>query len=661
MAALLLPWLFFDWSTHRHSGFALTMLSEIGLMSVFALSFNMQMGQAGLLSFGHAILFGLGGYVAAHTLNAIKAGTMWLPVELVPLAGGLGGLVFGALFGYVATQQRATAFAMITMGLGELVAACALMFMAFFGGEGGISTDRVTGTSMLGVSYSSSWEVYCLVVVWTAIATVAMRLQTQTPLGRMANAARDNFERAQFVGYDPRMVRFYQFTLSGFFAGIGGGLYAIVYEIVTFDTVAASKSATALLATYIGGAGGFFGPLLGTHRRRPAAERRQPAQQRLAALCRRAVHRHGDVCPRRACRHHRPARADRPDGRLRELVVPYARILVPGVLSVFGFVLLIELASFTTIGVAQGKAFKIGFHAVDPATAFPWLLGAAALIGGGAWLRLRGPRVSHPLGCVDRRCQGKRGDAVSDVAISLRDVRKSFGRTEIIRGVDLDIPRGQRHAMIGPNGAGKTTLFNLISGRFPLTSGTIALNGRSIAGLAPHEINRLGLSRSFQITSIFPRLTVFENIRCGLLWARGYRYSFWHLLGGQRALNEETDMLIERLNLQGRRNVPAGLLSYAEQRALEVGITVAGGADIILLDEPTAGMSHSETEYAVALIRAVSEGKTLLIVEHDMSVVFGLADVITVLVYGEVIASDVPARIRGDKAVQEAYLGTEAA
>jgi branched-chain amino acid transport system ATP-binding protein len=234
---------------------------------------------------------------------------------------------------------------------------------------------------------------------------------------------------------------------------------------------------------------------------------------------------------------------------------------------------------------------------------------------------------------------------VSDTAISLRGVHKSFGRTEIIRGVDLDIPRGQRHAMIGPNGAGKTTLFNLISGRFSLTSGTIALNGRSIGGLAPHEINRLGLSRSFQITSIFPRLTVFENIRCGLLWARGYRYSFWHLLGGQRALNEETDRLIERLNLQGRRNVPAGLLSYAEQRALEVGITVAGGADIILLDEPTAGMSH----------------KTLLIVEHDMNVVFDLADVITVLVYGEVIASDVPARIRGDKAVQEAYLGTEAA
>ncbi|MCX7365358.1 MAG: ABC transporter ATP-binding protein [Alphaproteobacteria bacterium] len=250
---------------------------------------------------------------------------------------------------------------------------------------------------------------------------------------------------------------------------------------------------------------------------------------------------------------------------------------------------------------------------------------------------------------------------MSRLAVELSAVRKSFGQTEIIRGVDLSIPRGERHAIIGPNGAGKTTLFNLISGRFPLTSGTIAVNGKSIAGLAPQEINRLGLSRSFQITSIFPRMTVFENIRCGLLWSQGYRYSFWQLLGGQKALNAEADRLLERLNLAGRRNLPAGLLSYAEQRALEIGITIAGGAEIILLDEPTAGMSHSETEAAVELIRGVSEGKTLIMVEHDMSVVFGLADRITVLVYGEVIASDKPAAIRGNSAVQEAYLGTVAA
>jgi branched-chain amino acid transport system ATP-binding protein len=249
---------------------------------------------------------------------------------------------------------------------------------------------------------------------------------------------------------------------------------------------------------------------------------------------------------------------------------------------------------------------------------------------------------------------------MSPPAVELRQVRKSFGQTEIIRSIDLSIPSGERHAIIGPNGAGKTTLFNMISGRFAASSGTIAVNGKSIADLAPQEINRLGLSRSFQITSIFPRMTVFENIRCGLLWSRGYRYSFWNLLGGQKELNAEADRLLDRLKLGDRRNLPAGLLSYAEQRALEIGITIAGGADIILLDEPTAGMSHSETEAAVALIRSVSEGKTLIMVEHDMSVVFGLADRITVLVYGEVIASDAPAAIRGNAAVQEAYLGTVA-
>jgi branched-chain amino acid transport system permease protein len=387
-AALLLPWLFFDWKTHRHSGFVLTMLSEIGLMSVFALSFNMQMGQAGLLSFGHAILFGLGGYVTAHTLNAIKAGTLWLPTELVPLAGGLGGLIFGAAFGYVATKQRATAFAMITMGLGELVAACALMFMGFFGGEGGISTDRVVDTSLFGVAYSSPWQVYCLVVAWTAIAALLMRLQTQTPLGRMANACRDNFERAQFVGYDPRMVRFYQFTLSGFFAGIGGALYVLVYEIVTFDTVAAAKSATALLATYIGGAGSFFGPVLGTI----VVVLLQSGVSLLSnawllyvgvLFIVMVMYAPGGLMGIVAL--HAPIART---GRLRELVVPYVRILTPGLLAVLGFIVLVELASFTTIGAAQGKDFKIGSHTVDAHSALPWIAAAAALLGGGLWLRL---------------------------------------------------------------------------------------------------------------------------------------------------------------------------------------------------------------------------------------------------------------------------------
>lgn len=242
-------------------------------------------------------------------------------------------------------------------------------------------------------------------------------------------------------------------------------------------------------------------------------------------------------------------------------------------------------------------------------------------------------------------------------ALDISGLRKSFGKTEIIRGVDLSIAPGERHAVIGPNGAGKSTLFNLITGRFPATGGTISLHGQNLAGLAPFQINRMGLSRSFQITNIFPKMTVFENVRCSLLWSMGYRYSFWNMVSRSRALNEGAEEILEQINLTERRDLPAGVLSYAEQRALEIGITIAGGADVIMLDEPTAGMSHSETDYIVDLIRQVTVNKTLIMVEHDMGVVFGLADRISVLVYGEIIASGTPEAVRGNPKVQEAYLG----
>jgi branched-chain amino acid transport system ATP-binding protein len=242
-------------------------------------------------------------------------------------------------------------------------------------------------------------------------------------------------------------------------------------------------------------------------------------------------------------------------------------------------------------------------------------------------------------------------------AIELVDVHKSFGQTPIIRGVSLSLEPGRKHALIGPNGAGKSTLFNLITGKYPVTSGRIRLKGHDVTGLRPYEINRRGLSRSFQVTNIFPRLSVFENVRCAVLWSLAYRYSFWHLVDAAGEVQERTDMVLEQLNLTARRQVPAGVLAYAEQRALEIGITIAGGAEVILLDEPTSGMSRGETEHIVQLIGRISTGKTLLMVEHDMSVVFDLADQIAVLVYGQVIVHDTPERIRANAAVQEAYLG----
>jgi branched-chain amino acid transport system ATP-binding protein len=242
-------------------------------------------------------------------------------------------------------------------------------------------------------------------------------------------------------------------------------------------------------------------------------------------------------------------------------------------------------------------------------------------------------------------------------ALELKNLRKSFGKTEIIRGVDLAVKPGENVAIIGPNGAGKSTLFNLMSGRFAPTSGDVLLNGQRINGLKPFEINRLGLSRSFQITNIFPKLSVFENLRCSVLWSLGYKYTLFRFLADLDDANHRAEELMQMIHLDKKRDVLGMNLTYAEQRALEVGITIAGGANVILLDEPTAGMSNTETSRFIDLIREVTLGKTLLTVEHDMGVVFGLADKIAVLVYGEVLAFDTPDAVRSNARVQEAYLG----
>ncbi|MDG1025061.1 MAG: ABC transporter ATP-binding protein [Gammaproteobacteria bacterium] len=241
--------------------------------------------------------------------------------------------------------------------------------------------------------------------------------------------------------------------------------------------------------------------------------------------------------------------------------------------------------------------------------------------------------------------------------LSLTNVQKNFGETQIIRGVSLDIVEGEKHAIIGPNGAGKSTLFHLISGRYQLTSGNIRFKQDQIENLPPYEIARMGLARSFQVTNIFPRMNVFENVRCALLWSKGYRYSFWHLLGRQRELNDKAMDVLEQIGLKDKALLPSGELGYAQQRALELGIAIASGAELIMLDEPVAGMSHSEAESSVQLIRNITEGKTLVMVEHDMNIVFDVADRISVLVYGEIIATDKPENIRANPKVQEAYLG----
>jgi len=246
-------------------------------------------------------------------------------------------------------------------------------------------------------------------------------------------------------------------------------------------------------------------------------------------------------------------------------------------------------------------------------------------------------------------------------ALELRGLTKSFGRMEIIRGIDLAVAPGERHALIGPNGAGKSTLFHLVSGLLRPNDGNVSLHGTDITGMTPEAINRRGLSRSFQITNIFPQLSVWENVRCATLWALGYRYPFWRSIDRLADVRARTEQILTEINLLDRAQRPAGVLTYGEQRALDIGLAIAGNAGVLLLDEPTAGMSRAETDHVVELIRRVSENRTLVMIEHDMSIVFDLADRISVLVYGRIIASDTPQRVKANPEVQQAYLGTAVA
>jgi branched-chain amino acid transport system permease protein len=387
LLALVLPWLFYDWGHHRHSGFMISMLSQMGMMIILSLSYNMLLGQAGLFSLCHATFFGIGGYTTVHLLNAIGDGGIPLPMEIVPLAAGFAGLALAIVFGYMATKQRATAFAMITLGIGELVTTSALMFHHYFGGEGGVTTNRMIERSLFGLKYASGIEVYYLILAWTLLSTATMLFLTYTPLGRMANATRDNFERAQFMGYDPRMVRFLQFSLSGFFAGIGGGLYAITYEIVTFDALAAPLSANALLMAYIGGTTVFAGPVLG-------AVLITLLQSGVSLLSNSWLVYVGVMfiamvifAPEGLAGMilaHAPLTRGR---RLGRLTVPYLR-MVPGGLGVLlGFVGLVELLSFLTIGAAQGKKLVLFGSAIDVHSPVAWAISIGLLVFGAAWLR----------------------------------------------------------------------------------------------------------------------------------------------------------------------------------------------------------------------------------------------------------------------------------
>jgi branched-chain amino acid transport system permease protein len=638
------------------SGTALTMLSLMGITIVFALSYNMLLGQTGMLSFGHAVYYGLGAFFAVHAMNAVIRSGLPVPVVLIPLVGGLAGLVFGIIFGSVSTRRGGTAFAMISLGLAELVSSSANILRSFFGGEEGITTNRTKLQPVFDLTFGPQIQVYYLIAAWCLVCALAMWAITRTPLGRMCNAVRENAERAQFVGYNPQIVRFIAFSLAGFFAGIAGALAAINFEIVNASYVGLALSGTVLLAAFIGGIGYFAGPVIGavlvTYLQVMLSDVTEIWQVYFGLLFIIIVMFAPGGIAGLLAMHGPLLRA----GTLHRLIPAYLLALAPALLAFAGAVLLIELAfRFFAKSGEEARLNVFGMH-LDASTLLPWIVALAAAAGGFLLFRRTWPVIANAWAEASSSGRGQerrrerlrhRAARRAQTVRAHRDHPRPHPVHPCRRAPCRDRPeRGRQVDHVQPDQRASRALL----GRDPP-------EGRDHHGLKPYEINRRGLSRSFQVTNIFPRLSVWENVRCAVLWSMGHRYTFWRFIDDLPGLSDRTAAVLEEINLIKRREVPAGMLAYAEQRALEIGVTIASGAEIILLDEPTAGMSHSEAEHAANLIRSVTENRTLVMVEHDMAVVFDLADRISVLVYGEIIATDTPARIRENRAVQEAYLG----
>jgi branched-chain amino acid transport system permease protein len=365
-------------------GFAVSLLTQMGTFIIFALSYNMLLGQAGMLSFGHAVYSGLGAYCAIHALNMISKGALPIPVSLLPLVGGLAGAFFGVLFGYVTTKKSGTPFAMITLGIVELVYVCAFMvpFEPFFGGEGGIKGNRVVGEPFFGISYGPSIQVYYLVAVWCLVCIAAMFAFTQTPLGRMANAVRDNPERVEFMGYNTQRVRWYVLILSSFFAGISGGLAAINFEIVSAENVSAIRSGGVLLAVFIGGALFFFGPILGAvifiFFAVALSEFTKAWQFYLGIFfVMMVLYAPGGVSSLILMNLRVMS-----FGKFKRLLDPYLGIIIGALLLVLGVVMVIEMTYHLTLEAANGTVRNIFGFQVDTAGVTGWMIALSLVIGG---------------------------------------------------------------------------------------------------------------------------------------------------------------------------------------------------------------------------------------------------------------------------------------
>jgi len=557
------------------------------ILALWAISYNLMLGYAGMVSFAHAAYYGVGAYTVAILLQRYNI-SYYAALAIAPAVAAVVGIVTG----FVALRAVRLYFSLLTLAISQLLYSVAEGWYGLTGGDNGI--NGITAPDQL-TDYPT---LYYFVFLIVGVSLLLMFILVRSPFGAALLAIRENRERARSVGINVKAYELAVYTIAALFAGLAGALFPLVQPSVVPSMLFWTENATPVVVTLLGGVGAFLGPGLGAFIYTGlynSLSRDFPYQL--------------DV--------------------LLGAVVLGVVLVAPG-----GFASVPDL-------LAQLRRRIVGEGPVA----------AEAETKGEAMQMLDVTRA------VEAHAIQVEPVARGEVLLKLENLSKSFGGLRAVEGVNLEIHEGDRHAIIGPNGAGKSTLFNLITGRMRPSAGRVWFDGRDITGRPPHLIAKAGIGRAFQITMIFPRLTVLQNLQYAMLAHRGRTVQPWGL--ADRIYRDEAMQLLDAVGLGPYADLPAGQLSHGDQRAIELAISLALGSRMILLDEPTAGMSAFETRKAMELVRRIATERnlTLLFCEHDMSVVFGTARTVTVMHQGRILTQGTPEEVRSDPEVQAVYLG----
>lgn len=574
-------------------GSTISMANEILIFSVLLLGFNILLGYTGLLSFGHGAFFGLGAYFCGLSQIYFFKGMVILPI----LCGTLGATFVGAIIAYLLMRKRGVYFSLLTFAFTMMFFYIVFRATAITGGENGLGGIERYPLNLLifKINLTNQLAFYYFSWVLVVLATILIWRIVHSPFGRVLQAIRENEVRTFCLGYNPKQYKFMAFAFSTFFGGLAGALYALLLNFAYPQMLHVVTSGEIAAMALVGGMRNFFGPVVGSS---------------IFIF-------------------------------LRDLLSSYTEnwLVFFGIIFM-GFVL---FSYNGIVGIISDliASFRKG---QDVASATPALTGnpGPSTEAGDADVVLPSRQSYRPTG---------------DVVFTLQGVTKYFGALAAVDGVSLRVEKGELRSIIGPNGAGKTTLFNLITGLLPMDGGRVGFKGDDISGLMPNQIVATGLSRSFQIISIFQDLTVFENIRVAVQARSPHRFNFFSVTEKLEDINIEAERIIATVGLNGRENMKASSLSHGDQRLLEIGISLAANPELLLLDEPLAGLSSRERSRVAKLIRQLSGEHTILLIEHDIDRVLTLSDRITVLNQGKVIAEGTPQEIQQNPKVQEAYLG----